>query len=236
MNRRAGIAIAISLLATPAAAMRFYAAPPFLHLTGRVVSDDWEMWKSALRTFEDQLKVVVFHDSPGGLALTGRRIGPAIRAAGMRTVVAGRCMSACANMFLGGVERSFASTLRARPTVVGYHGSYSGNSGAVKWDFDASYYVELTGGKMDAAFVESFARLESNNGALYFIHPAQRESDSKALAYLCKGNEQQFARDTECTPLAAVDGLQKGIFTTWDAVVVPAVPSRFIESPARKNW
>ena len=236
MNPIAFVAAAIAIHVAPAEAMQFHAAPPFLHVSGRVVSDDWQVWNSAMRNFEGQLKVVVFHDSPGGDSLAGRRIGESIRVRGMRTVVAGRCVSACANMFLGGVERTFASTLRERPTVLGFHGRYSRRSGAVEWEGDPGYYVEMTAGKMGEEFVRSFARLENQQGALYFIHPSQRESQDKALAYLCKGTERHSARDKECESLAQVDALEKGIVTTWDAVVVPPIPPAATDPPPRKNW
>ncbi|MEO8134287.1 MAG: hypothetical protein ABI831_09950 [Betaproteobacteria bacterium] len=37
--------------------------------------------------------------------------------------------------------------------------------------------------------LKSFTAIDNNKGALYFIHRAQRSTDTQALAYFCAGEE-----------------------------------------------
>ena len=68
------------------------------------------------------ITTVIFHQSGGGDSATARFIGNDIRHRRLKTAVYGRCSSACANMFLGGVERQFAVVHRR----IGSIGSTSG--------------------------------------------------------------------------------------------------------------
>src|SRR6185369_8903031 len=88
------LALAVLLLVSnQSLAMSFDAKPPVLYLSGRVVTADWPAWEDAMSRFA--IDTVVFGHSPGGDSQTGRRIGAWIREHRMKTVVAGRCMSAC---------------------------------------------------------------------------------------------------------------------------------------------
>ena len=108
-----------------ATAMTFISSPPTLYLGGAVVASDWDAWQETMQRFGPQIDTVVLHDSGGGDSAAGRRIGADIRQRKLRTVVHGRCSSACANMFLGGTERQFALTDKTITAVLGYHGSYN---------------------------------------------------------------------------------------------------------------
>lgn len=207
-------------------AMTFDAQPPLLYLGGRVATSDWAAWEDAMTRF--RIETVVFGNSNGGDAQTGRRIGRAIRSKGMETVVAGRCLSACANMFLGGVERQFIASLHEQPTVLGYHGTYRRNTGE-HVNVPVDYFLSLTNGRMSDEVAKTFTSLENRNGALYFIHRSQRTRDTQALAYLCEGDEDDTRRDEKCENISAFDAVSVGVLTTWDLRAVPGwsfVPSR----------
>ena len=223
--------------ASSAPGMEFHAAPPVLHLSGRVVDSDWAAWKDAMSEFDGKIQYVVFHHSPGGDSRTGRSIGQEIRKRGFKTVVAGRCVSACANMFLGGVERYFSATLNERPKTLGFHGSYSKSTGEMNKRRSGDYFVQMTDGKMDEAFVERFIRLEKRSGMLYLVHPSQRrEGADQALAYLCQGDEHKERRAEECENLKEADALSMGVVTTWDAVKVDTPTMKRTVSGTIRNW
>ena len=202
-----------------AAAMTFDAQPPLLYLRGRVASSDWLAWEDAMSRFH--IDTVIFGNSPGGDARTARRIGRSIRGKGIATVVAGRCISACANMFLGGVERQFSSTLNDRPTMLGFHGTYLRNTGA-RVEVPVGYFLSLTDGKMSREVVKTFTGLENRKGALYFVHRAQRASDAQALAYLCAGDEESTQSCEQCENKPELDAVHVGVLTTWELRDVPA--------------
>ena len=209
--------LVVLVLAGPASAMQLVAEPPFIHLSGKVDKTDWAAWEEALQRNAGKVDTVVFHDSPGGDSTTGRRIGHSIREKGLRTVVAGHCASACANMFLGGSVRQFASRDDKHEIVLGYHGSYNKKTKAVNMKKNGSYFSELTDGKMDDELIERFIRIEKKSGALWLSHPSYRQP----LALFCTGEEPRRKRADVCERPKDVDALAVGVVTTWDLASVP---------------
>lgn len=223
-------AIVAMMITTAAQTMTFTAAPPFLYLGGSVVAEDWNTWEEAMIRHDGTITTIVMHDSGGGDAMAGRRIGMDIRKRGLDTVVSGRCASACANMFLAGVTRQFAAADTAAPdrqNVLGYHGSYNKVTKAVNTKRPPDYFVEMSDGKMSEEFVERFIKLENRNGLMRFFHRDQLKS-GLPLAQLCTGAEERAKRDEQCAKLPDVDALSKGVVTTWEPrkIALPPTPSR----------
>jgi len=234
--------LAVTFLAwAPAApAMHFTAEPPVLHIQGRVAQEDWATWQDAMARYGGTIDTVVLHNSPGGHSATGRKIGEAIRALGLRTVVAGRCRSACADLFLGGKERHF--TQPPGEALLGYHGTYNHVTKQVNKTRTGDYYVKMTDARMGQDVIERFVRLESNKGFLFLVHPEQRKRKSLPLAYLCKGDENTRKFDGECASVDGVDALSSGVVTSWQLVPTPKAPKAPPEpkAPAKatstRNW
>jgi hypothetical protein len=213
------------LSALPAAAMSFEARPPYLYLGGPVVREDWNTWEEAMIRFDGtnggKIEYVVFHQSGGGDSQAGRKIGQDIRDRKLKTVVLGRCSSACANMFLAGIARQYGEPLPNVQTVLGYHGSYNKTSGKMSTRRTPDYFVQMTDGKMSEDFIERFIRLENKQGLMRFIHKDQRANPEQPLVMLCKGDEERAKRDEQCEKLGDIDAIDKGVVTTWDTVKVP---------------
>jgi hypothetical protein len=231
------LAVALAGVAGGVRAMSFHAQPPFLYLAGRVVPTDWEAWNEAMKRFDGKIRAVVFDNSPGGNSKTGRMIGASIREHGFMTVVAGRCSSACANMFLGGKQRLFSAKLLERPTVLGYHGTYEhrNNHHLVK-NRPPDYFLDMTDGKMSEELVARFTSIEKRQGLLYFIHPNQQAKDGESLAYFCNGDENPQYRDEECERLKDVDALSAGVVTSWDLANVPEPPKPNRTNATATSW
>lgn len=234
--RRVVIAAVAVLASQVAHAMSFHASPPYLFLGGTVVRSDWEAWEEAMIRFDGKIEAVVFHNSGGGDSQAGRKIGEDIRKRNLSTVVLGRCSSACANMFLGGVTRQFAEPQTGLHTVLGYHGSYNKKTHEMNKKKTGDYFLDMTDGKMREDFVERFIRLENRKGLLRFIHPEQRARPTEPLAQLCKGDEERTQRDTTCEKLEGVDALDKGIVTTWTTRAVPAYPKPVKDKGTYRGW
>jgi len=216
--------------------MSFYASPPYLYLGGGVVRSDWEAWQEAMQKFDTKIDTIVFHDSGGGDSLAGRKIGEDIRTRKLGTVVLGRCSSACANMFLGGVTRQYAEQKSKVHTVLGYHGSYSKETKELNRKKSPDYFLKMTDGKMSEEFVERFIRLENKKGLLRLVHPMQLLQASEPLALLCKGDEERSRLEEQCERLAGVDALSKGVVTTWDTRDIPTPPTATREKITVKSW
>ena len=237
-----GIVLGFALLvwAPAASGMHFTAEPPVLHIQGRVSPDDWATWEDAMARYRGTIDTVVLHNSPGGHSATGRKIGEAIRALGMRTVVAGRCRSACADMFLGGKERLFTES--PGEAVLGYHGTYNKVTKQVNKTRPGDYYVKMTDARMGQDVIERFIRLENNKGFLFLVHPEQHKRKALPLAYLCKGDENTRNFAGECASVDGVDALSSGVVTSWKLVATPKapkappVPKAPAPAPSTKNW
>ena len=229
-------AAALALGAAPAAALHFVADPPYLHLSGKVVAQDWAIWQDAMQRYSGKIDTIVFHRSPGGHSNTGRNIGKSIRELGLKTVVAGRCVSACANMFLGGKERSFTERLGENPPTLGYHGSYNRETKQVSKTRSGDYFVQMTDGKMSEELVERFIRIENYKGALFFVHPDMRKRKTMPLAYLCNGDEDTKNFDGACAAADGVDALSTGVVTSWKLAPTPQTPKVSSKANTSKNW
>jgi hypothetical protein len=236
MPARIALAATLAALSFPAAAMHFVADPPYLHLMGRVVATDWPVWEDAMERYRGKVDTIVFHRSPGGHSNTGRKIGQSIRKLGLKTVVAGRCVSACANMFLGGTERSFTERLGDAPPTLGYHGSYHRETKQVNRTRSGDYFVQMTDGKMSEDLIERFIRIENYKGALFFVHPEMRKRKNLPLAYLCSGEEDTRNFDGACAAAEGVDALSTGVVTSWKLAPSPKAPKPPSKAETTKNW
>ncbi len=232
------------VMTVPAHAMTFHAVPPMLYLGGAVVDTDWDAWLEAMTRFgggsDGAITTIVFHQSGGGDSRAGRLIGNDIRRRKLNTVVYGRCASACANMFLGGINRQFAAqpmhAAKIETTFLGFHGSYNKTTKALNAKRPGDYYLAMTDGKMSEQFVEKFIRLENKKGLLRFIHPHQAAKRKTPLALLCKGNELAANRDKQCEHLDGVDALTQGVVTTWDEVAIASPPMPSNDKITVKSW
>jgi hypothetical protein len=227
---------AFTCLSGQSQAMSFNHAPPVLYLGGSVVPDDWQAWQEAMQRFSPQIDTIVLHDSGGGDSRAGRDIGTDIRRRKLRTVVDGRCSSACANMFLGGSVRQFALTHGKVTAVLGYHGSYNKRTHAVNVKKSGDYFLDMTEGKMDAEFVERFIHLENQKGMMRFFHPVQRGKPDDPLVMLCLGDEDRLQRYEQCERLPDIDALSKGVVTTWGVYEFAPPPSVSRKRATFKSW
>jgi hypothetical protein len=215
--------------------MSFHASPPLLYLGGPVVQTDWAAWEEAMQKYDGQIQTIVFHESSGGDSNTGRRIGRDIRKRMLNTVVAGRCASACANMFLAGVSRQFATSADKDRIFLGYHGSYNKVTKALNTKRTPDYFVEMTAGKMTEEFVNRFIRLENRSGLMRFMHRDQINANTP-LTMLCKGDEDRTKRNERCEKLTDVDAIAVGVLTTWETLEIAAPPKPTREKTTLTSW
>ncbi|MCA3063417.1 MAG: hypothetical protein ING61_08105 [Rhodocyclaceae bacterium] len=228
--------LAVACLSSNAQAMSFHAAPPLLYLGGGVVPEDWNTWEEAMIRFDGQLTTIVLHDSGGGDSTAGRKIGLDIRKRGFNSIVSGRCSSACANMFLAGVDRQYAAADKNRRHVLGYHGSYNKVTKELNRNRAGDYFIEMTNGKMGEDFVDRFIKLENRSGLMRFFHRHQRLQYDDPSVQLCKGSEERAKRDEQCEHLPDIDALSVGVVTSWNTTSIPPPPTPTREKKTVASW
>lgn len=218
--------LAVALLPALAQGMELRVAGNELHLRGQVFGTELGQFRDVLAA-HPEINTVVFRDSPGGDGRTAFRVGEKIRDAGLRTVVAGRCYSACTLMFLGGKSRHFARVARGEAVFLAFHGAF------VEDIFDrdkASPYgrsevrawiLERTEGRIEREVLDRFLRGERRAALLYAFDPRQFKLDYGFSLYYCDGTEPSGAVPyKECEKLAGRDAFSLGFVNAEERVRV----------------
>jgi hypothetical protein len=220
------VALALAVLSAAAQAMELRVAGNELQLRGQVQGHEFGPFREVLKQ-HPEIDTIVFRDSPGGDGWTAFRIAEKIREARLRTVVAGRCYSACTLMFLGGERRHFARTSRSQFVYLAFHGAFADDV----FDPDSpSYYgrsqvrswiVERTQGKIDRELLDRFLRGERRAALLYAFDPQQFKDDFGFSLYYCDGSEPSGAAPyRECEKLAGRDAFSLGFVNSEERVAV----------------
>jgi hypothetical protein len=217
--------VALALVPALAQPMELRVAANELHLRGQVYGTELGPFRDALAE-HPEIDTVVFRDSPGGDGWTAFRIGEQIRDAGLRTVVAGRCYSACTLMFLGGKSRHFARAPRGEVVYLAFHGAFADNL----FDRDKpsqygrsqvrAWILERTEGKIDPELLDRFLRGERRAALLYAFDPQQFKLDYGFSLYYCDGTEPAGAPYKECAKLAGEDAFSLGFVNAEERVRV----------------
>ena len=164
------VAILSGVLAASATAMTLEVQGNAVFATGPVV-DDLARFEQALAT--PGVDTVVFVNSPGGDLWTGLRVGRLIAKRGLRTVIAGNCLSACSIMFMGGRERRFADAFPPNLTFIGLHGAHQTDTGRLDPELQPqiyAFYRERMGSSFNAAVVNKALYEMGDSGAMLEVH------------------------------------------------------------------
>jgi len=227
--------LALALLPLLAQAMELRISGNELHLRGQVLGYEFGQFRELLAEHRE-IDTVVLRDSPGGDGGTAFRIAEAIRDAGLRTVVAGRCYSACTLMFLGGKSRHFARAPRPEVMYLAFHGAFTENifdpnapSQAGRSQVRA-WIIERTEGKIDREILDRFLRGERRAALLYAFDPLQFDLDYGFSLYYCDGSEPRGTMPyQECEKLAGRDAFSLGFVNAEERVRVR--PQRSLPPP-----
>jgi hypothetical protein len=228
-------AFALVALAMSAQAMEFRIAGNELHLRGKVDGYEFALLKDALAE-HPAIDTVVFRASPGGDAWTAYRVGEHIRDSGLRTVVAGPCVSACTIMFLGGRSRHFVQAERPEFLYLAFHGTWNSslhemNNPAIRGRVTLrDWVVSRTGGKVEPALLERFLGGERRAALLYVYDPEQLKRDDGVSMHFCEGLEAKGKPFEVCEKIPGRDAFSMGFVNSTERVRVtpfPALPAPF---------
>ncbi len=186
------------------------------------VEDDSAKFQQALDT--PGVETVVFVNSPGGDLWTGLRVGRMIEAKGVKTVIAGFCVSACSIMFMGGRQRSFSDAFRPAQTFIGIHGAHNRDSKGIDPRAQPqifAFYKQSMGARFHAELMNRALYDMEDAGALLRVYDSQRTP--KPVTHHCRS--AQTLRQ-HCTDFKEQDALSLGIVTVA-AHTVLELPSSF---------
>ena len=178
------------------------------------VGDDLLKFEAAFAS--GAIDTVVFVNSPGGDLWTGLRIGNLIASRGYKTVIAGRCVSACSIMFMGGRERRFSDALPPRLTYIGIHGAHRTDTKRVDPILQPqiyAFYKHHIGERFNAHVINTALYEMDDASSLLRVYDPVRSA--QRLPYHCKSG--QTPRKS-CTEFPGADAINTGIVTHADLV------------------
>jgi hypothetical protein len=197
--------------AASAGAMQFDVAGDTLVLSGPVDGTDLARLKDHLGA--GQFRLVLLHDSPGGDLFNGYQLANRIRSEGLATAVSGKCESACALIFLGGVERSFSDGSPLATTMVGLHGAYHFQTGAPLPELSPrmAYVIRtMTDGQYPSDLLKRPVYTHHPHDLIYAFHPRRFETGPRRGVMEClKQSNDSF----KCTMLDGLDAIAIGVVT-----------------------
>ena len=155
---------------------------------------------------------LVLVNSEGGDLYTGFHLARVVAAWRLKTVVAGQCSSACAIVFVGGVERSFSGAYEPQDTYVGIHGAISRIDGKVNGVVAAQIYAFFRrnmGERFDADIMELAVYGMRDAGSLLRVFDGA--SQPKRDPYHCESGRTERQN---CTEFKDQNALSLGVVTT----------------------
>lgn len=166
-----------------------------------------------------QITTVILRDSLGGKLDPGQFVSNMIRTRGLRTAVSGYCASACALMYLGGVERAITNEKPAGLTYIGLHGASDSQTHTVlPWKAAElqDWINAYTGNKFDK---ELLRKITKNARGLTYIYDSERlRRADKVSVFVCQGDEKK--KPVDCEKIAGMTGYDQGVFTSKELVRV----------------
>ena len=186
------------------------------------VEDDVRKFEEAFA--KPGVDTVVFVNSPGGDLWAGLRVGRMIADKGLKTVIAGFCISACSIMFMGGKQRQFSDAFRPNQTFIGIHGAHDKDTKRINPAMQPqifAFYKQHMNEKFNASVMNQALYDMEDAGSLLRVFDPMRGSIN--WPYHCKSS--QTPRD-KCSKFEGVDALSLGVATSIELVKV-SLPATF---------
>jgi hypothetical protein len=199
----------------PSAAMAMRVAGDQAILTGRLVPTDTDAFAQLLQK-NPTITTVVLWNSPGGSAAANKGLTDLIGDHKLKTAVAGFCVSACAMVFLAGIERQFSDGTPIDSTSLGFHGSYVDGvlAGEQRLTYLANLVETETAGKADPKLVDHWLHLPSEHTTVRFRYPGADGAPKTATVFDCKGPGPNHGDYGNCAPIDGPNAISMGIITS----------------------
>jgi len=207
----------VLLLPLTAGAMTLERVGDTLYATGEVGGDDFQSFKAQLT--QPGLRRLVLVESPGGDLWTALTVGEAVRGAGLNTVAVGRCLSACAVLFVAGKTRSFGTGRVPGNSMLGIHGGYEADSGRQAFGVGTALYAffrrQLGEAMNDGLINEAIYGFKQSRGFLV-LRDIERNPSRASQAAMCLN---LFKPET-CKLQEGKDAFTLGLVTQRETVPV----------------
>lgn len=174
------------------------------------LGEDIQKFEAALA--KPEVDTFVFLNSPGGDLWTGLRVGRMLAERKIKTVIGGRCNSACALMFLGGTERTFADIAPGTATSIGIHGAHNKHTGAIDPEVQGKIFAFMKlriGENFNAAIMNQALYDMEDRSAMLQVFDKKRAPNAKALH--CRSAQSPLDK---CTVYPDATAMTLGLVTS----------------------
>jgi len=202
------------------AELKFQVIENQMIISGVIESNDGSYFENEVEK-HPRVDTLVLMNMPGGKITSMHRIADAVIERSLNTVALGKCMSACAHIFLAGKERQFAAGYPLQYTSVAFHGMYASKGSLAGWGGPVPanwerYYIKRTNGKLPEAIILKWANLESSKGFAFFFHP--KTPRFGAVSFMCDSPPLR-----KC-PKLEKSALEYGILTSTELAAIKLIP------------
>ncbi len=225
--------LAIALLAwvlgvAPVWSMTLVREGADLFATGPTVDTDYLAFKQALA--QPGVERLVLVNAPGGDLWTGMQVARMVKAAGIKTVTSGYCISACSLIFIGGRERAFGTGFPPPSTLVGIHGAHNRLTKQVDLllmpQMYALYKLQI-GERFDSEVINQALYRLTDAGGLLRLRALESNLPADRTAVFCPGSQTPAA---ECTRHEGKDAFTLGVVTQRETETV-TLPESMRDKP-----
>lgn len=205
-----------------------------LIMSGRASGNELTLVRDAISEHGDRIKTVILRDYSGRAENTDlMRAADLIAERGWRTAVSGFCGTACAYLFLGGVERQFTDDKPPAQTAVMFGStnfiddsksvridrSRSKAEGSERHNFLVRQWIKSrTSGRIGDATLDRLFLSDGSVRYLYFYDPKRLKQKEGATVLYCNGKETPGKRWQECEKISDTDAYKDGILTSDELI------------------
>ncbi len=225
LQRVGAVLLLALLLAGSASAMTVEVHGERIFATGPIGEEgDLQKFSAALAT--PGVTEIVLVNSPGGQLRVAMSIARLIVPLNLRTLVVGRCMSACSILFMAGAKRQFASGVNPQMTMVGFHGAHRRSTREVDPALQPqmyAYYKQRFGASFNEVLMSQALYGITDADGFLRVREMQRNNENLRVPFFCPAGSTPRK---DCISHEGKDALSLGVVTAAETVAL-ALPDAF---------
>jgi hypothetical protein len=200
-------------------------------LSGRAAGNELALVRDVIAEHGDKITTVVLRDFSGRTEIDQLRwITEKFMERGWRTAVSGFCGTACAYLFMGGVQRHFTDDKSPGQTEVMFGsttwaidsqrvGAHFKSAANANGNYQARAWIKTrSGDKISDALLDQLYVPDNSVRYLHFFDHTRLKRADGASILLCDGNEAPADRWKVCEKVASTDAYREGIITSTELI------------------
>lgn len=222
-------AIVLGLLSSTLLAADLKVVGDQMILSGRASGNELALVRDVIAEHGDKVKTVILRDFSGRTDINQLRwIAEQFTERGWRTAVSGFCGTACAYLFMGGVQRYFTDDKSPGQTEVMFGsttwaidsqgvGAHFRAAPNAMGNYSARAWIKTrTGDKLSDALLDQLYASDNSVRYLHFFdHTRLKRADGISIL-VCDGKEAPADRWKSCEKVSGADAYSAGIITSTE--------------------